>query len=81
MITRIMSKKDVIEQLESIIDNAECMAKSENADEIFSKDVIALKVAIEYVKKRRREDVYIIRATVLLTVTILFLIFVFWNMA
>lgn len=75
-----MIKKDVIKQLESLKAEAEYMEKSESADEIFSKDVIALKVAIDCVKKRRREDVYIIKAAVLLTIVILTLILLFWNM-
>ncbi|EKQ50300.1 MULTISPECIES: hypothetical protein [unclassified Clostridium] len=81
MITRIISKKDVIKQLESLKENAECMASIEDADEVFTKDVIALSAAIDCVKKRRREDVYIIKGAVLLTIVILALILLFWNMA
>lgn len=80
MITRIMSKKDVIEQLESLKENAECMASTEDADEVFTKDVIALRIAIGCVKEKRKDDVYIIKATICLTLAILFLILLFWNM-
>lgn len=81
MITRVMSKKDVIEQLESLKCSAEYISHTEDADEVFTKDVIALSAAIDCVKKRRREDVYIIKVAVLLTIVILALILLFWNIA
>ena len=80
MITRIMSKKDVIEQLESLKSSAEYMSHEKEINEILVKDVIALNAAIDCVKKRRRDDIYIIKATFILTVAILALILVFWNM-
>jgi hypothetical protein len=80
MIISIVSKKEVIKQLEFLKENAECMALTEDTYKIFAKDVIALNAAIDCVKKRRREDIYIIKATIVLTITILCLILIFWNM-
>ena len=80
MIARIMSKKDVIEQLESLRCSAEYMSHEKDVNEVLIKDVVALNTAIDCVKKRRKEDVYIIKATIVLTITILCLIFIFWNM-
>lgn len=80
MIARIMNKKDVIKQLESLKCSAEYMSHKKDNTEVLTKDVIALNAAIDCVKKRRREDVYIIKATILLTITILCLILIFWNM-
>lgn len=74
MITRIMSKNEVIKQLEDLKIEAEYMSKSECADEIFSKDVIALKAAIYYLKEKRKEDIYIIKTSMLLTFVMLSII-------
>jgi hypothetical protein len=81
MITKIMSKKDVIKQLESLKSSAEYMSHKKDNNEMLVKDVIALSAAIDCVKKRKKEDAYIIKTTVLLTIVILALILLFWNMA
>jgi hypothetical protein len=82
MITKIFKRKDIIEQLESIKAHAESMAEIEGNDiKVFKKDVIALEAAIKCIESKRKEDVYIIKATICLTLAILFLIFIFWNLA
>jgi hypothetical protein len=79
MITRIISKKNVIEQLESLKSSAEYMSHKKDNNEMLVKDVIALQVAIDCIKKRRREDLYIIKATVALTIILVALILAFLN--
>lgn len=81
MIARIMSKHEVVKQLESLKTEAEYMAKSEGADEIFTKDVTALNAAIYYLNEKRKEDSYIVKTSILLTFIILTLILFIWNMA
>lgn len=45
-----MTKDEVIAQLESLYENSKIMADQEFSDEIWSKDLEALEVAIEAVK-------------------------------
>lgn len=80
MITRIMTKNQVIKQLKSLKSEAEYMAKSEGADEIFKQDAAALNAAIYYLNKKRKEDICIIKASLLLTSVILAMILFIWNM-
>lgn len=80
MIARIMSKKAVIEQLESLKSSAEYMSHKKDNNEMLVKDATALNAAIYYLKEKRKEDISIIKTSILLTFIILTLILFIWNM-
>lgn len=79
MIRRIMSKKDVISQLEELKTKVGHQIKNEQLEEMNIKDLAALSAAICYLNQKRKEDIYIIKSSVGLTFVILAIITIVWN--
>lgn len=79
MIRRIMSKKDVISQLESLKMKVVHHVSDENKKEINIKDAAALNAAIYYLNQRRKEDSHIIKSSLALTFVMLAMIVFIWN--
>ena len=49
----IKNKDDLIKQLESLKDEAIYMLKNPNHDEVFKKDLHALRIAINFIKEMK----------------------------
>ena len=50
-----MTKKEIIAQLESLRDNSADFAKAPDADEVWSKDIEALDIVLEFIKREMRD--------------------------
>lgn len=50
-----MTKKEIIAQLESLRDNSADFAKDPDADEVWSKDIEALDIVLEFIKREMRD--------------------------
>lgn len=50
-----MTKKEIIAQLESLRDNSADFARYPDADEVWSKDIEALDIVIEFIKREMKE--------------------------
>lgn len=76
MVARMITKNQVIKRLEYLKTKAECMTNGEKSSE----DAIALSAAIHYIKQKRKEDAYIIKTSISLTLVILSLVLFIWEM-
>lgn len=79
MIRRIMSKKDVISQLESLEMKVVHQVSDEKLEKMNIKDAAALNAAIYHLNQRRKEDSHIIKSSLGLTFIILAMIAIIWN--